>query len=34
MRVPTLAWWPDTIPAGRISKEIGVTTDLLPTSQR
>ncbi|MEK9748033.1 MAG: sulfatase [Pseudomonadales bacterium] len=31
MRVPTLAWWPDTIPAGRISKEIGVTTDLLPT---
>jgi arylsulfatase A len=31
MRVPTLAWWPDTIPAGSISKEIGVTTDLLPT---
>ena len=31
MRVPTLAWWPETIPAGSISKEIGVTTDLLPT---
>ncbi|MGA0903767.1 MAG: sulfatase [Opitutales bacterium] len=31
MRVPTLAWWPGTIPAGSISKEIGVTTDLLPT---
>ena len=31
MRVPTLAWWPGTIPAGSISKEIGVTTDLLPS---
>ena len=31
MRVPTLAWWPETIPAGSTSKEIGVTTDLLPT---
>lgn len=31
MRVPTLAWWPGTIPAWSISKEIGVTTDLLPT---
>jgi arylsulfatase A len=31
MRVPTLAWWPGTIPAGTTSKEIGVTTDLLPT---
>ena len=31
MRVPTLVWWPETIPAGSISKEIGVTTDLLPT---
>ena len=31
MRVPTLAWWPGTIPSGITSKEIGVTTDLLPT---
>jgi len=31
MRVPTLAWWPGTIPVGSISKEIGVTTDLLPS---
>ena len=31
MRVPTLAWWPETIPSGSTSKEIGVTTDLLPT---
>jgi arylsulfatase A len=31
MRVPTLAWWPETIPGGITSKEIGVTTDLLPT---
>ena len=31
MRVPTLAWWPGTIPSGSTSKEIGVTTDLLPT---
>ena len=31
MRVPTLAWWPGTIEGGISSKEIGVTTDLLPT---
>ena len=31
MRVPTLAWWPGTIPGGTTTKEIGVTTDLLPT---
>ena len=31
MRVPTLAWWPGTIPGGITTKEIGVTTDLLPT---
>jgi arylsulfatase A-like enzyme len=31
MRVPTLAWWPETIPGGSTSKEIAVTTDLLPT---
>jgi arylsulfatase A len=31
MRVPTLAWWPRTIPGGITSKAIGVTTDLLPT---
>ena len=31
MRVPTLAWWPGTIPGGITTKEIGVTIDLLPT---
>ncbi len=31
MRVPTLAWWPGTIPGGITTREIGVTTDLLPT---
>lgn len=31
MRVPTVAWWPGTIPAGVETTEIGVTTDLLPS---
>ncbi len=31
MRVPTIAWWPGTIPAGRTSTELGCTTDLLAT---
>ena len=25
MRVPTLAWWPGTIPAGKVTAEIGAT---------
>ncbi|MEX0679151.1 MAG: sulfatase [Pirellulales bacterium] len=31
MREPAIAWWPDTIPAGRVSSELGCTTDLLAT---
>jgi len=31
MREPTIAWWPGTIPAGRVSAELGCTTDLLAT---
>lgn len=31
MRVPTLAWWPGTIPAGSASDEVASTIDLLPT---
>ena len=31
MRVPTVAWWPGTIPEGTETEEIAVTTDLLPT---
>lgn len=31
MRMPTLAWWPGTIPRGSISSEIGTTADILPT---
>jgi len=31
MRVPTLAWWPGRIPAGRVCAEIGTSADLLPT---
>jgi len=31
MRVPTVAWWPKTIPAGSVSAEIGATIDMLPT---
>ncbi len=31
MRVPTIAWWPGTIPAERTSTELGCTTDLMAT---
>ncbi len=31
MREPTIAWWPGTIPAGGVSRELGCTTDLLAT---
>jgi arylsulfatase A-like enzyme len=31
MREPMIAWWPGTIPAGRVSAELGCTTDLLAT---
>ncbi|MCH7228131.1 sulfatase-like hydrolase/transferase [Haloferula sp. A504] len=31
MRVPTITWWPGTIPAGTGTDAIAVTTDLLPS---
>ncbi len=31
MRVPTIAWWPETIPAGNVTQALGTTMDLLPT---
>ncbi len=31
MREPMIAWWPGTIPAGRVSAELGCTTDILAT---
>ena len=31
MRVPTLAWWPEKIPAGTSTSEIMATIDILPT---
>ncbi len=31
MRVPTIAWWPGTVPAGRTTHALGVTMDLMPT---
>ena len=31
MRVPTLTWWPGTVPAGKVSHEIAATIDLLPS---
>ena len=31
MRVSTLAWWPGTIPSGKVVSEIGCSIDLLPT---
>ena len=31
MRVATLAWWPETIPAGTVTDEIGASIDILPT---
>lgn len=32
MREPTVAWWPGTIPAGRVSAELGTTMDIYATS--
>jgi arylsulfatase A-like enzyme len=32
MREPAIAWWPGTIPAGRVSTELATTMDLFPTS--
>lgn len=34
MRVPTITWWPGTIPAGAETEQIAVTTDLLPSLAR
>ena len=34
MPVPTLVWWPETMPEKKISREIVVATDLLPTLAR
>jgi len=31
IRVPTLAWWPGTVPANTISSHIGAFWDVLPT---
>jgi arylsulfatase A-like enzyme len=31
MRSPTIAWWPDTVPAGTGCSEIAATIDVLPT---
>jgi arylsulfatase A-like enzyme len=31
MRVPCLMWWPDTVPAGTVCREVASTIDLLPT---
>ena len=31
MREPCVAYWPGTIPAGRVSADLGATLDLLPT---
>lgn len=30
-RVPALAWWPGKIKSGRVSDELSITTDLMPT---
>ena len=32
MREPSLVWWPGTIPAGRVSAELGTTMDIYATS--
>jgi len=34
MRVPTITWWPGTIPAGKVSHEIAATIDVLPSLAR
>jgi len=31
MRVPSIAWWPETIPAGKTSISLATTMDLMPT---
>lgn len=33
-RVPTLMWWPETIPAGTVCEELATTMDVLPTFVR
>lgn len=33
-RVPTIMWWPGTVPAGTICDELATTMDLLPTFAR
>lgn len=34
LRVPTIAWWPGKVPAGRVCDEMLCTLDLLPTFAR
>ena len=34
VRVPAIAWWPGTIPAGAVTSEPAATLDLLPTAAR
>ena len=34
MRVPTIMWWPGTIPAGTVCREVAGTIDILPTIAR
>lgn len=31
VRVPALAWWPGTVPAGRVERRVASTLDVLPT---
>ena len=33
-RVPGLAWWPGTIPAGKTCEQLGISLDLMPTMLR
>jgi arylsulfatase A-like enzyme len=32
IRVPTIAWWPGTVPAGRVSPHVGSFTDVMATA--
>ena len=32
MREPSICWWPETIPAGQVSAELGTTMDIYSTS--
>lgn len=34
MRVPTIMWWPGTIPAGTVCREVAGTIDIMPTLAR